>query len=133
MMQWKKHLKYILNSWREDPETIRFLKNQVKFVGFLVKWVMLPCSETYSEESKCIEVKIYPFSRNQEYYWTNNFWNLVRIIYNFLVFSICQHSCLMHPISLFLCLFLNFRFMLLFGWSIYCWNIRMRSFYWWMS
>ena len=37
-----------------------------------MKWVVLPFSESYSEETKCHEVKIYPFSCNQEYFWTNS-------------------------------------------------------------
>ena len=55
-----------------------------------MKWVMLSCSESYSEsyseETKCIELKIYPFSSNQECYQTNNIWKLLRFIYNFSAF-----------------------------------------------
>ena len=43
-------------------------RNQIKFVNFRMKWVVLPYSEPYSEEIKCNEVKIYPFSCNQKYY-----------------------------------------------------------------
>ena len=49
-----------------------------------MKWVVLPYSELYTEETKCNEVKIYSFS------WIQN---CIRIIYNFSVFFICQHSC----------------------------------------
>ena len=40
----------------------------------------------YSEETKCIEVKFYPFSCNQKYYGTNSIRKWVRIIHNFCVF-----------------------------------------------
>ena len=58
-----------------------------------MKWVVLPFSESYSEETKCIEVKMLPFSCNQVYYLSNSIWKLVRIIYNVSVFFKCQHSC----------------------------------------
>ena len=37
-----------------------------------MKWVVLPYSELYTEETKCIEVKIYSFSWIQENYYTNS-------------------------------------------------------------
>ena len=63
------HPLHVSNSWREDPEisSLRFFKNKA-FVNFRMKWVVLPFSESYSEETKCIEVKNYPFSCNEEYY-----------------------------------------------------------------
>ena len=42
---------------------IRGDKTQTQQVNFRMKWVVL-----YSEETKCIEVKTYPFSCNQVYY-----------------------------------------------------------------
>ena len=44
---------------REDPEITRFFKNKAKFVNFCMKLVVSPFSESYSEEAKCIEQKIY--------------------------------------------------------------------------
>ena len=59
---------YISNSYKEDPETTNFFKNKAQFVNFCMKWVVLPNSESYTEETKCNEGKIYPYSCNQEYY-----------------------------------------------------------------
>ena len=33
-----------------------------------MKWVVLPYSEPYTEDTNCTEVKIYSFSCNQEEY-----------------------------------------------------------------
>ena len=52
-----------------------YLKTKFKFVDFCTKWIVLPYSESYFEETKCIEVKIYPYSGNQE----NNKTNGIRI------------------------------------------------------
>ena len=52
----------------EDPGTTRFFKNKAKSVNVRVKWVMLPWSESYFEETECIEVKNCSFSCNQEYF-----------------------------------------------------------------
>ena len=52
----------------EKTHETRFFKNQVKFVNFRMKWVVLPFSEPYTEVTKCNEVKIYSFSCNQVYY-----------------------------------------------------------------
>ena len=49
--------KNISNSWREDPGTTRFFKNNAKFVDFRMKWVVMFCSESYIGETKCTEVK----------------------------------------------------------------------------
>ena len=57
-----------------------------------MKWVVLPFSESYSEETKCHEVKIYPFSCNQEYFWTNSIRKWVRINHDLSVLFIFQHS-----------------------------------------
>ena len=51
-----------------------------------MKWVVLPFSESDSEETKSIKVKIYPFSCNKEYYYTNSIRKSVRINHNISVF-----------------------------------------------
>ena len=40
----------------------------LKSVDYYMKWIVLPYSESYFEETKCILVKFYQFSRIQEYY-----------------------------------------------------------------
>ena len=58
---------------------IKFLKIKklkiTKFVNCRMKLVVLSYSESYSKEAKCTEVKINPFSCNQEYCWTNSIRN----------------------------------------------------------
>ena len=56
-----------------------------------MKLVVLPYSESYSEETKCTEVKINQFFCNQEYYQSNSIRKCVRIKNIFSVFFICQH------------------------------------------
>ena len=51
-----------------------------------MKWVVLPYSEPYTEETKSNEVKIDSFSCNQEYYLTKSIKKCIRIIYNFSIF-----------------------------------------------
>ena len=46
---------YFSKSWREDPETIRFFKNEAKFVGFYMKWVMLPCSDKTLQKQNALK------------------------------------------------------------------------------
>ena len=58
-----------------------------------MKWLVLPYSESYFEETKYMLVKFYQFSCNQEYYKTKSIWKRVWIVYNFSAFVICQHSC----------------------------------------
>ena len=53
---------------RQDPETTKFFKNKVKFVDFCMKWIVLPYSESYFEETKYNSVKFYQFSCIQRYY-----------------------------------------------------------------
>ena len=58
-----------------------------------MKWVALPYSEPYTEETKCNEVKIYLFSCNQEYYTIKriafkNAWESSIIFQSFLYASI---------------------------------------------
>ena len=70
-------------------------KNKVKFVDFRTNWIVLPYSESFSEETTYIEAKLQPFSGKQEYNKTNDIRKCIRIIYNhFLVFfvHVCQHS-----------------------------------------
>ena len=58
-----------------------YFKTKFKFVDFCTKWIVLPYSESYFEETKCIEVKIYPYSGNQENNQTNGIRKYIRIIY----------------------------------------------------
>ena len=79
--------------WRQDPETTKFFKNKVKFVDYRMKWLVLPYSESYFEETTYMLVKFYQFSCNQEYYKTNSIRKRVWIVYNFSALVICQRSC----------------------------------------
>ena len=47
------------------------------------KWSKLPCSESYSVETKCIEVNFCPFSCNQAYFENKSESSII----------FCQHSC----------------------------------------
>ena len=55
------HPYYISNSWREDPEKTRFLKNQVKFVNFLMKWVKLPIQNRILKTQNAMKLKFTHF------------------------------------------------------------------------
>ena len=59
----KTHSQYITNSWREDPQTRRFSKNQVKFVNFRIKWAVLPQNHVMKKQNaiKLNEVKFTNF------------------------------------------------------------------------
>ena len=58
-----------------------------------MKWIVLPYSESYFEETKYMLVKFYQFSCYQEYYKTNSIRKRVWIVYNFSAFVISQRSC----------------------------------------
>ena len=45
----------------QDPETTKFFKNMVKIVDYRMKWVVLPYSESYFEETNYMLVKFYKF------------------------------------------------------------------------
>ena len=51
-----------------------------------MKWVVLPYSESFFEETKYILVKFYQFSCIQEYYQTNSIRKRVWIVYNISAF-----------------------------------------------
>ena len=55
-----------------------------------MKWIVLPYSESYFEETKYILVRFYEFACNQEYYLMNSIRKRVWIVYNFSAFVICQ-------------------------------------------
>ena len=44
---------------------------ETKFVVFRMKWIVLPYSESYSEEIQCIKGKFYPFSYIEQHWLTN--------------------------------------------------------------
>ena len=58
-----------------------------------MKWIVLPNSESYFEETKYILVKFNQFSCIQEYNQTNSIRKRVWIVYSFSGFFICQRSC----------------------------------------
>ena len=48
----KMNLLHQLTQWRDDPEIPNFFKNKVKFDDYGMKWIVLPYSESYFEETK---------------------------------------------------------------------------------
>ena len=76
-------------------------KNKVKFVDFCTKWIVLPYSESFSEETKYTEVKIHLFSCNQGYNKTALENPLVSsIIFSlFCMPTILPNLRLIHPLS----------------------------------
>ena len=77
----------------QNPETTTIFENKVKFVDYRMKWIVLPYSESYFEDSKYIFVKFYQFSCIQEFYLTYIFRKRKWIAYNFSAFLICERSC----------------------------------------
>ena len=63
-----------------------FLKNEVKFVDYRMKWMVLPHSESYFKETKYILVNFYHFSCISEYYKTYSTRKRTWIVYNFSAF-----------------------------------------------
>ena len=61
---------------------------------FRTKWIVLPCSESFSEETYYNEAKLHQFSGKQEYSKTISIRKCIRIIYHFLVFFLMPTSLL---------------------------------------
>ena len=53
--------------------------NKVRFVIFRTKWIVLPYSEPFYEETKYFEAKLNPFSGKQGYNKTNSIRKCIRI------------------------------------------------------
>ena len=68
--------------------TFQICGEKTKSVVFRMKWIVLPYSELYSEEIKCIKGKFYPYSYVQQHWLTNSIRKCVCIIFNFF-----HHSC----------------------------------------
>mgnify|MGYP003692198961 CR=1 FL=1 len=68
-----------------------------------MKWIVLPYSEWYFEETKYISVKFYQFSCIQGYYQTNSIRKCVWFVYNFSAFfnmpTFLPNLRLMRPLS----------------------------------